>query len=96
MEQAVNYANGVLSGQIDACKYVKQAAQRFLNDVNGAEFDYNEKAAMRALRFVELQKHSKGEWKGRRLILEDWQRFIIANLFGFTGTTGVENTPVLI
>ena len=82
MEQAVNYANGVLSGKIDACKYVKQAAQRFLNDVNGTEFVYNEKAAMRALRFVELQKHSKGEWKGRRLILEDWQRFIIANLFG--------------
>jgi phage terminase large subunit-like protein len=82
MEQAKNYAKGVISGKIDACKYVKQAAQRFLNDLKGAEFVYNEKAAMRALRFVELQKHSKGEWKGRRLILEDWQRFIIANLFG--------------
>jgi len=69
MEQALNYAKGVISGKIDACIYVKQAAQRFINDVKGAEFVYNEKAAMRALRFVELQKHSKGEWKGRRLIL---------------------------
>ena len=80
MEQALNYAHGVLDGSVPACIYVRQAAQRFLSDL--ANYDYRKGEALKALRFVQAQKHTKGEWKGKNLILEPWQVFIVANLFG--------------
>ena len=80
MEQALNYAKGVLDGSVPACIYVRQAAQRFFADLEN--YDYREGEALKALRFVQAQKHTKGEWKGKNLILEPWQVFIVANLFG--------------
>lgn len=80
MEQALNYAHGVLDGTIPACVYVRQAAERFLKDTEN--YDYREGEALKALRFIQAQKHTKGEWKGKNLILEPWQVFIVANLFG--------------
>lgn len=52
-----------------------------------ADFAYrfDETRAARAIRFIELLPHVKGKWasKGERLILSDWQRFIVGSLFGW-------------
>lgn len=51
-------------------------------DPGGAEFD--EKSAKRAIRWIESQlRHCKGERAGQLFLLEDWQRAIIGNLFGW-------------
>jgi phage terminase large subunit-like protein len=42
----------------------------------------NTKAANRAIDFIQLLHHTKGEWAGQNFILMPWQRKIIRKLFG--------------
>lgn len=96
VERARNYAEDVLSGRILACKYVKLACKRHLNDLKRAEeadfpFFFDTKKAQKACRFIELLPHTKGKWAvgtpgkaGSNLIkLEDWQCFGVCSVFGW-------------
>lgn len=86
---ALAYADGVVAGAIPANKYVKLAAQRFLNDLETDDiefrFTFDMEKAWRACAFIENLPHVKGEWAARRdkIRLQPWQVFIIANLFGW-------------
>lgn len=80
------YAESVLNGGIIACKWVKLACKRYLNDrKHEAKSDYyfSEDAADLAIQFFRICPHVKGEWAGQTIILEPWQEFIIANIFGW-------------
>lgn len=83
--KAWDYANDVLDGTVIACRYIKLAAQRFLDDLERDDlyFDYEE--AERACNFVEHLPHVKGKWASRneKLVLEPWQCFSFVNIFGF-------------
>lgn len=89
LETALKYANDVISGAILAGKYVKLAAKRFLEDLeHGHERNlfFDTKDAQHAVDFFGYLRHSKGEWGrggGQPFVLEPWQVFIIANLFGW-------------
>ena len=90
------YARSVLSGEIPACKYVKAAAQRQLDDLARAAADpawpyvFDEGKAGRACRFLEQLQHVKGPKAGELFHLEGWQCFIFTVVFGWvkrdTGT----------
>lgn len=91
LARLTDYAEGVLSGEIVAGKYVRLACQRHLDDValgslRGLWFD--EDAAERAIRFIELLPHSKGELAGQRIHLEPWQVFQVGSVFGWTRADG--------
>lgn len=80
------YAEQVRSGEILVCEYVRLAVERYYADLDraldmGRYFD--KKAAMRAIRFIEKLKHTKGEWAGQRFRLEPWQQFVLWNIFGW-------------
>jgi phage terminase large subunit-like protein len=82
----LDYCEDVQAGAIVAGKLVKAAVERFLRDLKsgpsrGLMFDYD--AANRAIDFVQLLKHSTGEFRGRPFRLEPWQKFIFWNLFGW-------------
>ena len=82
----LDYCEDVQAGAIVAGKLVKAAVERFLRDLKngpsrGPMFDYH--AANRAIDFVQLLKHSTGEFRGRPFRLEPWQKFIFWNLFGW-------------
>ena len=88
MIQANQYAHDVISGKIVACKFVKQAAQRHLNDIeksNSDDFDYvfDEEDAMRYSSFCELLHLWKGQWANQKVVLQPWQLFIIQVLLGW-------------
>lgn len=78
---ATKYANDILSGKIPACKFVREACQRYLTDLETFEFDLDE--AREAVNFMELFKHTKGDLAGQYFHLEPWEVFIVYNLFGF-------------
>jgi len=84
---AKGYAEGVLSGEIPAGKYIRLACRNFFNDLNDKDSlcYYDNAAAAKACKFVELQFHTKGEWSRKRknLILEPWQVFFVVNIFGW-------------
>lgn len=84
----LQYIDDVLSGKIPACKKVKQAVQRHVNDIKKSEagtfpYYFDHKKAQMAIVFFCQLVHTKGKLAGQKLHPEPWQQFIIANLYGW-------------
>lgn len=86
-DAAFAYAAGVEGGDIAACRYIRLAASRFLDELEApnSPWVFDADRAWRACAFIEALPHVKGEWAARRekLMLAPWQVFIVANLFGW-------------
>ena len=87
---ANKYARDVVSGKIDACRYVKLACQRHLNDLEASQkakfkWRFDAHKVWRACHFTEQLPHTKGEWAFKRMniTLEPWQIFNLASIFGW-------------
>jgi phage terminase large subunit-like protein len=79
----LTYAKEVISGKRIACKELKQACQRFLDDLNDERYELKKKDAEFCIQIIEKTfTHIKGTAKGQPYILEDWQKFIIYNVAG--------------
>ena len=87
---ARDYAERVVSGDIPACKLVRAACQRQLDDLAREDFEYFyfPELAERVCKFVELMPHIKGEWAGKPISLEPWQIFILSVVFGWVDSDG--------
>jgi phage terminase large subunit-like protein len=89
VEDAHRYAQDVLAGRIPACKWVKAACRRQLDDldreVNDPEWPYyfDAAAADRVCRFIELLPHVKGKWAGDLIQLDASQKFGLVCVFGW-------------
>lgn len=90
--EAIEYANQVLAGEIPACKWVKAACQRQLDDLERWQgdaswpYEWKPELADRAIRFIELFPHIKGgnTWTaGEPIRLAPAQKFGIACVFGW-------------
>lgn len=86
--RATKYARDVVSGKITACEYVQMACKRHLDDlVKSSAKDYPYRfdgdRGDRVCRFAENMVHVKGVWSGQKIVLEDWQCFILAVPFGW-------------
>ena len=90
------YVAGVLNGEIDACRELKQAAQRYVDDKACGRWDYRTDEADYVIQKIQTQfVHRKGETldgtplKGKPLILEPWQKFCVYGILVFylPGTT---------
>jgi len=88
----MEYAEGAVSGDIIACKWVRLSAERFLGDLkrqNTDDFPYwfdAEEAQMAIDFFPMFLRHHQGNLAGEPLFLEPWQQFIIANIYGWKRT----------
>lgn len=85
-ESAWDYANDVDSGTINACRWVKLACRRFINDLESGHersLVFDPDKAQTVLDFYSLVPHIKGEWAGNPIELSPWQVFAVANLFGW-------------
>ena len=86
---ANKYARDVVSGRIPACKWVKLACQRHLNDLKKTGKDwlyrFDKDKAQEACEFVELLPHVKAKWGQRRELirLEPWQQFNFCSVYGW-------------
>ena len=86
---AIDYAQEVLAGLIPACKWVKAACRRQLDDLERWEndeswpFEWRPELADRIIRFIELLPHVKGPLAGEMIRLGRWQKFILACVFGW-------------
>jgi phage terminase large subunit-like protein len=86
---ANQYARDVVAGRILACKWVRLACQRHLNDLAKSKkrwhYRFDERKACRACEFIEALPHTKGEWasRGETIKLQPWQVFVICVIFGW-------------
>lgn len=77
------YALDVQSGKIISNRYIKQATKRYLDWFSRPDMEFRPRAVDRVVNFISKLKHFKGEHAGKPFKLLDFQRFIIANMFGF-------------
>ena len=85
------YCHGVITGGVVACKWVKLAVNRFLEDLEGGahrglSFDWD--AAEFTIGFFALCHHIKGPAARTPIVLEPWQQFIESNIYGWKQADG--------
>lgn len=83
---ARRYIDVVLNDKIPACRWVKLAVERHVNDLKTAGrrgYYFDEQQAERVLRFFSFLHHSKGEFAGRPFVLSPWEQFIVYSLYGW-------------
>lgn len=78
-----DYANGVVNGKIIACKYIKLACQRYLDWFKRDDIEFRSEKADDVVNFCQRLKHFSGRFNGKNFILEDFQKWICYNIFGF-------------
>lgn len=82
------YATDVAAGKIPACKWVKAACQRQIDDRERAKrgewkWIWDKKRAWDICYFAEQMPHIKGKWKSKNIHLEPWQCFHLTTVFGW-------------
>jgi len=85
MNYIEEYHNAIQRGEINACRRVRAVYARLLDDLSRpGKYVFDEARATRPITFIEtFCKHSKGEWAGRPVRLELFQKAFIQALFGF-------------
>lgn len=88
LEEISEYANKCISGEIKSCQKHIWACERFLRDVEKIEqedypYCWNEDEAQNIIRWFSLLRHSKGVLAGQPIILTEWQRFRLCQLYGW-------------
>lgn len=80
------YVDGCLSGEIPVCEYIRLACERHNRDLLRPDIYFDEAAAERVVKFIQLMKHVKGKWAGSYIRLEPWQVFFVGSVFGWKWT----------
>lgn len=86
----MDYAKSIIEGKKIACKDLIKCCERFLNDLNNDEYDFNPKNAEFCIQIIEATFcHQQGEkldgtpLRNTPFLLEPFHKFIIYNLLGF-------------
>ena len=89
MNYIEQYWNEIESGNIVVCKRVRKQYERLMEDLSNNEvYVFDEAKANKPINFIEkFCKHSKGEWAGKPVILELFQKAFISALYGFVDKT---------
>lgn len=84
-EDGVQYARDVSLGNIDVCKDVQLACQRFLNQLENKEWrwEFKPEYVEHILRFVSHVRHVKGPCAGQKMVLMPFQVLLICAIYGF-------------
>lgn len=76
----MRYIENVESGQVVACKTIKESVKRFRDFEKRTDIYFDEKVIIEATEFISNIKHFLGKSAGKPFILEDWQSFILADI----------------
>ena len=80
--QIIDFCNKTIEST--SCgKLFKLSCERFLKDLQREDLEYREEEVERFIRFAGKLKHFTGKHSGQNFTLEDWQKFIVANIIGF-------------
>lgn len=79
----IQYAEDVLSGKIVTGNYIKLAAARFFRLMNDERYEFREDKVEQVCEFISIIHHYTGKHAGKPFILEAWQEWIVASMYGF-------------
>jgi len=88
----LKYYQDINDGSITVGKWVQILYQKIIDDLNAKKYCYDNKKANKAIKFFELAcHHSKGSLAPKRVKLEEWQKAIIACIFGLVDEDGTRH-----
>lgn len=79
----IQYAEDVLSGKIVTGNYIKLAAARFFRLMSDERYEFREDKVEQVCEFISIIHHYTGKHAGKPFILEAWQEWIVASMYGF-------------
>lgn len=90
MNYILTYYNLIVSGKIEVSAKVKKQYEMIVHDLNNpGKYHFDIEKATRPINFIEkFCKHSKGQWAGKPVVLDLWQKAIIQSIFGFVDDKG--------
>lgn len=77
------YAQRVLAGDIVAGKWVRLACERFFALMEDDRYEFRERKVREVIRFIRMLRHYTGRHAGKPFVLELWQEFAVASIYGF-------------
>lgn len=79
------YLENILTGKVNHGKHIKMLCEQIKADLDNTDlpyyFDYE--TADKFIRFIEHLSLTESEWAGKPFLLENWQAFAVANIFGW-------------
>jgi phage terminase large subunit-like protein len=95
-QDGVTYAQDVVKGEINVCNDVRLACQRFIDQMENKEWQWEFKPefADHVLRFFKVLKHTKGPQANQTVILEPFQILLICAIYGFRSKKDVTKRMV--
>ena len=83
MSDYKSYAQQVVDGEIVTGRYIKLACERFLSWFEREDMEFRNQNVDRIINVIEKMKHFSGKAAGKNFILEPWEKWIIANIYGW-------------
>ena len=90
MNYILAYYNLIKSKKVVVSKKVKLQYDKLVYDIeNPGKYHFDLEKATRPIEFIEkFCKHSKGQWAGKPVVLELWQKAFVQAIFGFVDEKG--------
>lgn len=84
-QDGIIYAIKVTKGEINVCRDIRLACQRFINQYENQEWEYifDEDYPTHVLEFCATLQHTKGPMAGQSIVLEPFQIFLVCAVYGF-------------
>ena len=79
----IQYPSDVLSGKIITGEYIRLACNRFFSLMEDERYEFRPDRVDNVIRLFAHLKHFKGRHSGSPFLLEPWQEWIIASIYGF-------------
>lgn len=87
----LEYWNKIQSGEEVVCDKIRRTYKKIVYDIeNPGEYFYSNKRANHIIEFFENYcRHSQGKDGGKKVILELWEKAMLATIFGFIDINGL-------
>jgi phage terminase large subunit-like protein len=84
-QEGLKYAHDVCSGEINVCRDVQLACQRFINQIENKEWEwqFDPDYPQHVLDFAASLNHTKGPDAGKPISLEPFQILFVCAIYGF-------------
>lgn len=86
MQDVRQYIEDIKTNKIKSCLEIKQAVQRFEKDLQNKDIYFDEAKVQHVFTFFSYLQHTKDRYAGQYFVLQPWQKFFIAQLFGWYWT----------
>lgn len=85
------YYELIKKNKVKVSKKIRKQFEKLVFDLqNPGKYHFDLEKANRPIEFVErFCKHSKGQWAGKPVILDLWQKAILQSIFGFVNEEGL-------